>query len=83
MDVRDFTFWTREANTRALTRRAEAYSASLLPYQGKSVIKTRLDEIRWRLYDLENEEEIDDIEAEASKRLRKMREERKAKDRRH
>jgi len=83
MDVRDFAFWMREAGVRTLARRAEAYSASLLPYQGREVIKARLDSIRWKLFDLEHEEEIDAAEAEASKRLHKMREERKAKDRRH
>lgn len=72
MDIRDFAFWTREASTRALMERMEAYSASLLPYQEGKTIRARLNDVRWRIFDLENEEDIEAIEKAANERLQEL-----------
>lgn len=72
MDVRDFAFWTQEASTRVLMKRMEAYAASLLPHQEKRTIHARLNDVRWRIFELENEEDIESIEKAANERLREL-----------
>ena len=75
MDIRDFVFWSREANMRGLLSRMEAYTASLLPHQDGKVIKSKLDSIKWQVYDLDNEEDIEKIEVMAKKRLKEVKDE--------
>jgi len=75
LDVRDFSFWIHEARAKVLRRKMEAYSASLLPHQDN--IQSQIDELNLQIYSLENEEEIEEIEAVAKKRLEEIRANRK------
>jgi len=77
MDIRDFLFWIRESCKKSLNRRMDAYAASLLPHQEQGTMKSQIDEVKWQLYDLDNEGEIDTIEEIARKRLERMREKKK------
>jgi len=77
MDVRDFLFWIRESCRKNLNRRMDAYVASLLPHQEQGIMKSQIDDVKWQLYDLDNEGEVDDIEEAARKRYERMLEKKK------
>jgi hypothetical protein len=77
MDVRDFNLWVRIAASWKLKKRMDAYTASLLPHQESAYIKAQIDELRYQIFDLDNEEEVSEIEEMAKKRLQEIREKRK------
>lgn len=56
-----------------LKRKADAYSASLLPHQNSASIKSQVDDLNLQIYSLENEETIEEIETTAKKRLEEIR----------
>jgi hypothetical protein len=72
MDLRDFDLWIQEAHRRSLGRRAELYSAALLPNQKADTVRREMDKIRLGLYEMDNEDSIEAVEKMARERLEKQ-----------
>jgi len=73
MGLRDFEDWTAEAARSVLTRRMELCEAALLPHLRQESINRTMDELKYKIYELDNEQEIEDIEAMAKRRLVEVR----------
>jgi len=79
MGLRDFSIWSKEAARRALLRRSELYGASLLPHQKEQYMRRTLDELRLRLYEMDHEDDIAEVEAMAKQRLEALKAKRRGK----
>ena len=62
---------------RALLRRSELYGASLLPHQKEDSMRRSIDELNMQFYELDHEDAIEKVEAQAKRRLEQMKERRR------
>ena len=74
MDVRDLEIWLEEAEMRRLLRKAEAYSAAILPRRTDA--KAEIERLNWRIYEMENAEKLDELDRKAEAKRKKHAEER-------
>ncbi len=63
----------KRATIRILERRAEAYAAALLPHRDPADIRTELDNLRWKIHEIENESKIDEAEAYGHEKMMESR----------
>ena len=74
MDVRDLDFWSREAEIHELLRKKDAIEASAMGQQPSSAINETLARIRWTIYGLEHEDDIEDMDRRAREKRARDRE---------
>lgn len=69
MDVRDVKAWIKEAGLKIMADRMERYAASLLPHRKTEDVTVELRNLDMKVYELEHEDQLIQIEKMAKKRL--------------
>jgi len=68
MGVRDLGFWTREAEIWRQARKLEAFEVALLPHLEPEATNDQVRKAEWRLYELENADEIEYLDKRAQEK---------------